>query len=322
MRRNAFLVGAGGILAALAFFLPYFSGSRTGVFSSGPSLLNFLQQVFAPPSGLTSRILLSIVVIYLPEPLGTLLLLVGGVLVLTRVRTAYLWSLSGAVIGLTFLLWDFTFLQAAFAEASTEQGIASFETVISGYGTGYWLAVIGCAVGLVSAALGWQAHPTRTTTTAKPPGGRPPGRALRVRPETVLVFCGGGIIAIGFFIGPFLNVHYAQESPFALSQEPHQAFLFWPDVLAPLLLLAGGVGELRGKQGAYLVCWSGALVCLTFLWEFFALYGGFTLPFPVGTGSLLTLLGVLLGGAGAVLGLRARPATPSTAGALVPPTSP
>ena len=249
--------------------------------------------------------------------MAALLLLAGGVLAPRRGRAAYGWSLSGAVLSLTYLVWYFTVLLEIYGTFFPEFGGRNLGGVLRDFGSGYWLAALGSGLGLVGALLGWWKGPARRGSLAQPPW------ALRIRPGMLLVFGGGLLVTISFFTLPFFP-GFGQATLFAFLRARDYALLVWPAPLGALLLVASGVLVLTGRKGAYLGSLVGALVggSLLLLLFFRPLEGlGPSLSeLQIGVGYWGCALGCGLGLLGAVLGLLEPGAAPVEALAVVPPT--
>jgi hypothetical protein len=118
------------VVAASVFVVPFFSSGQAA------PLLDALSK----PYGLT---------LFWAVPLTLLLLGASGLIALTGRKTAYLGSLSGALVGLTFLL---LLLSPVFVGMETSFS----ETEI---GTGSGVMLIGCMLGLLGALLGLLERP-------------------------------------------------------------------------------------------------------------------------------------------------------------------
>lgn len=297
----------GGILTGAAFFLPfYLSTPNSSLFGPGRSqfdynyvahLGSFIQNYSWISSGGPLNTLTALAADAL-ELVSELLLISAGLLAFKLRRAPYIWGLSGALLSLTHLLWDFTANYAPIHISELGPNALVWEFRYN-FGIGFWLAVIGSAVGLVGALLGWLQQPSPAAPPAQPTG----GPAFRVKPGAILVLCGGLAGAASFFIPAAAVPHSLLfvGSLFDTSRQPNGYFAVWPDLLAVLLLLVSGLLALTGRQRAYLASLSGALVGLTFF-----------LFYP----SLLLLIGWVLGLVGAALGLRGRPATASSSAAV------
>jgi hypothetical protein len=184
-------------------------------------------------------------------------------------------------------------------------------------GSGSWLTIIGCVLGLVGALAVWLER-SRHPILLPQPQGRP---ALRIRPGAVLVLCSWLVVVASMFAVPFFSIGL-EGSLFDIWSQPSGLGYFWPVPLALLLLLASGVMALAGWKAAYLGSLSGALVGLTFL-LLILVKGSFLQGiFPyisIGAGSWLLLIGCVLGLLGVVLGLLERPSSPVPAEALLAP---
>jgi hypothetical protein len=133
---GALLVLAGALVALVSFFLPSFVPAP-----GSPSQLDLLKL----PTG--SRVIW-------PDVVAIFLLLGCGLLALTGRKVAYLGSMVGALVGLSFLF----LLQAPILP---ELGNRLFNQPL---GATYWLAVIGSVLGLIGALLGLQAPPAAPAT--------------------------------------------------------------------------------------------------------------------------------------------------------------
>src|SRR5215469_9927151 len=153
MKRSYLLVLAGGVLAAVAFFLPFFVPPQTGIFGPGDSLqstfLDSLRLLYGESVSLFQMVMTLLIIVL--EPLGAILLLASGLLVPRLGRSLYAWGLSGAVLSLTFLLWYLSLLYGVYT--AFQPGI-SVGYVLSYFGIGYWLAVIGGVLGVLGVLLG------------------------------------------------------------------------------------------------------------------------------------------------------------------------
>ncbi|HEU5369982.1 MAG TPA: hypothetical protein VFU69_16025 [Ktedonobacterales bacterium] len=291
MKRSALLVLAGGILAAAAFFLPLeLSHTQDGVFSSGISWLQNVQMIGLPAGA-----------VYLLEPFAAILLILGGALAFKMRSAGHVLGLSGAAVGLTFLVWYFTLIYAVFRGFQPD---GSFGTFAQSFGSGFWLAVIGCALGLIGSLLGWQKPQSLAAG------------ASRSRVGIALALLGGLAAVASFFMAPFAPELLGQEGLFDLIKQTNGYLLVWPALLAPLLLIVCALFALRGTGRADLGSLTGALVGLTFLFLVVALSlgGGGARPFyqaRVEAGYWLALLGYAAGFCGALVGLAKRSAAPA-----------
>src|ERR1041384_7958256 len=105
MKRSPLLMLIGGMLAAVAFFLPFVvSHPENGVFGTGISLLDGVEHalLLGELRNFQSFSILGDTLFYY-EPVAALLLIASGVLTFTGRRAGYLWGLSGALLYLTFL---------------------------------------------------------------------------------------------------------------------------------------------------------------------------------------------------------------------------
>src|SRR5262249_11625261 len=149
---------------------------------SGLSLLQTWQQGFQHFQ-VTNPIDLLLVL----EPLGVLLMIAGAVLALIKTgKVALTLGLSGSVLGLNLLVWFFSFFYEEYPYV--EPG-GSFGGFLQDFGVGYWLAVVGCMLGLVGVLLGVRAQPA-------PAGGRMSGS----KPGMVLVLWGSLAAVACFFL--------------------------------------------------------------------------------------------------------------------------
>ncbi len=231
-----------------------------------------------------------------------ILLIAGGLLALKKRRAAPVLSLGGAVLGLTPLLWSVSYGYAVYLAFEPGGGLGGFALL---FVSGAWLStigIIGCLLGLVGALL-----------EARKQRGAAGGQALNLRPEMLLVLCGGVIAVVALFVSPF--VYGSIASLFDVIIQPDGYLIVWPGPLAALLVLAGGLLALSGRKAAYLLGLSGALIGLAFLLlflspPFVALAGSFYKQ-HVGIAYWLTGLGYALGLVGAVLGWWERSRVPA-----------
>ena len=111
MKRSNFLVLAGGLLAAVAFFLPFFlTKQMPGCSALVRACWTSFRSSVVGNTGHTGFQAIVAAAIGLLEPFGVVLSIVGGLLAFKWARAGSVWALSGAVLGLTFLLWFFTSL--------------------------------------------------------------------------------------------------------------------------------------------------------------------------------------------------------------------
>jgi hypothetical protein len=319
------LVFAGGILVVVALFLPFFlANPKAGVFGPGFSLLNGLQlnfQVLGSLKSLQLQPIIGIVTI-LFEPAGAVLLIAAGGLALRVGRAAYVWGLAGAVLCLIFLLWHLTLLYDLYFYPPGYVGIEPVQFL----GSGYWLAIIGCVLGLLGVLLGWWGQSTPRRPIAQPQDAPSGGRALRVSPGALLVLAGALVAVVSFFLPSFVPAP-GSPSQLDLLKLPtgYGIRIIWPDVLAIFLLLGCGLLALTNRKGAYLGSMVGALVGLSFLFllqaPFLPQIGNRLINQPLGATYWLAVIGCVLGLIGALLGLQAPPAAPATADALAGPAS-
>lgn len=313
MKRSALFMLAGGLLAAVAFFLPFFVfRPEAGVFSSGNSLLYGIQHYFEGLGSIKAspfQIIIGIVTNVL-EPAAAILLIVGGLLASQRGRAAYVLGIIGAVFSLTLLVWYFTFFYALFIGFQPGISVGEFVRV---FGSGYWLAGVGCLLGLVGAMAGWLQQSTQGMFSGE--------RTRGVRPGALLALGGGLALTVSFFIPSVLPIPPEQSLFEYMTTQPILSLEFWPEPLAILLLLAGGLFAFSGRAGAYLGSLVGALVGLTFLLLFRSPVlpglGNILMAIPLGMTYWLALGGSALGLLGALLGLREQEARPVPA---EPPT--
>ncbi|HLV99237.1 MAG TPA: hypothetical protein VKT82_11245 [Ktedonobacterales bacterium] len=315
MKRLHLLILAGGLLAGIAFFLPFaLSNPEAGIFSSGDSLkekLNYTLSVLGVLKIDQGRIFLGYVATFL-EPAGVILLLLGGLVALKLRRAGALCGLCGALLGLMPLVWLMTFLYGFYQGVGAPFSLQDFEYLFRGWGSGYWLAIIGFVLGLVGALAVWLER-------LRLPMDQPRDRtARRIRPGALLALCGGLVVAVGMFVVPFFSStpqeNLYEENLFGLWSKPFGFAFLWAVPLVLLLLLASGLIAFMGKKAAYLGSLVGALVGLVFLLlilspVFVGLQGVFS-DISIGAGSWLLLIGCALGLIGAVLGLLERPASP------------
>ncbi|HEY7356182.1 MAG TPA: hypothetical protein VH590_06935 [Ktedonobacterales bacterium] len=293
MKRSALLVLVGGILAAAAFFLPLeVSHTRDGILGPGTSWLQTVQVIGFPAGA-----------VYLLEPFAAILLIGGGALAFKMRSAGHVLGLSGAAVGLTFLVWYFTLIFAVYRGFQPD---GSFGAFAQDFGSGFWLAVIGCALGLVGSLFGWQ----------KPQGLAASAGASRSRVGIVLALLGGLAAAASFFMAPFAPELLGQEGLFDLIKQANGYLIVWPALLAPLLLIVCALFALRGTGRAYLGSLTGALIGLTFLFLVVALSLGGSEGRPfyqahVAAGYWLALLGYAAGFLGALVGLAKRSAAPA-----------
>lgn len=300
MKWHHLLVLAGGLLAAVAFYQPFLLvSSAAGVFGPGYSLSNLLPFV-GPGPGFS----------LLCEPCAAFLLLLFGWRAPKMGRAASVGSVSGAVVGLAFLLVYFT-SDYALAHAS---GLTVGEDVQL-FGRGYWLAALGCGLGLIGGLVGWRGRPALAAPAlpqAREPAAR---RGPRLRPALLVV--GGGLALVaGFFLPPFFTpspffpLPMESGSLFERLHQPDGWLLTWLEPLAALLVLLFGLLALSGRPGAYLGSLCSALLSLPFLVEIIPAPDLGASPFYeyLGVGYWLAVIGMLLGMGGALLGLRAHPA--------------
>ncbi len=319
MKRSYLLVIIGGVLAAVAFFLPFFASPRTGIFGPGDSLLSTFQGTLRLLNSESASLFQEIMFLlfFVPEPLAALLLFVSGLLAPRLGRSLYVWGLGGAVLSLTFLLWYFSLLYAGFL---ARPGTSVWD-VVPYFGIGYWLAVIGCALGLLGAVLGWLGGAPQTAGPMQPLAGSARGRAPLNMAGIALELLGCLLLIVGLFLPSFL---VAQPlSMFDLLKMPYASYILWPALLAIVLLLAGGLLAFTGRKGAHLVSLSGALIglilVLAFLARLFPGFNGALFEIHAGLTFWVTVAGCLVGFVGAVLGLWERPAAPIPAEMLDTP---
>jgi hypothetical protein len=315
MKRLHLLILAGGLLAGVAFFLPFaLARPGAGLFSAGDSLkemLNYSLFVLGVLKADRGRVFLGYVATLL-EPAGAILLLLGGLVALKLRRAGALCGLCGALIGLMPMVWFVTFLYGFYQALTAAVPFSVLESILRGLGSGYWLTILGFVLGLVgglAVCLEWPGLPMLVP--------RPQDRtALRVRPGAWFSLCGGLVVAASVLVVPFFSSGQGGRLFDALNTSFGLA-VFWAVPLALLLLLASGVLALAGRRFAYLGSLSGALVGLTFLLLILSpvIVGsqGFFPEQSIGAGSWLLLLGCVLGLLGAVLGLLERPTSPGPA---------
>jgi hypothetical protein len=320
MKRSYLLVITGGLLAAVAFFLPFFVTPRTGIFGPGDSLqstfLDSLRLLYGESVSLFQMVMTLLIIVL--EPLGAILLLASGLLVPRLGRSLYAWGLSGAVLSLTFLLWYLSLLYGVYT--AFQPGI-SVGYVLSYFGIGYWLAVIGGVLGVLGVLLGWLNDPAQTAVPMQPLAGSVRRYAPLNRAGAALELCACLLLIVGCFLPSFTPVQ--RESLIDLLKLPNGYFILWPALLAIVLLLAGGLFAFTGRKGAHLVSLSGALIGLFLVVAFLSrLLPGFGNTFfeaHVSVAFWVTVGGCLVGLVGAVVGLLARPAAPMPAEALASP---
>lgn len=319
MKRLHLLILAGGLLAGAAFFLPYaLANPAAGVFSAGKSIkemLNYSLSYLGVLQVDRGRIILGYAASLL-EPAGVILLLIGGLVALKLRRTGALCGLCGALFGLMPIVWLTTFLLAFYQALSYPASIANYGSLLRGFGSGYWLAIIGCVLGLVGALAVWLERP-RLRMPMDQPQDRP---ALHIRPGALLTLGGGLVVTAGIFVVPFVS-SIQKESLLSAFSKPYGFSFFWAVPLTLLLLVASGLVAFTGRKAAYLGSLIGGLVGLTFLLLILSpVYVGFEASFfeiYIGVGSWLLLIGSVLGLIGAALGLLERPASPIPAEAQV-----
>jgi hypothetical protein len=312
MKRSYLLVLAGGVLTAAAFFLPFITTS--GIFGSGISLQRQFQndwRFLLVDESPTPDEIIAIILITVLEPLSAILLLAGGLLAPRLGRSLYVWGLSGAVLSLTFLLWHVSSLYGG--NVPYQPGL-DLGDILRFVGIGYWLAVIGGALGLFGALLGWLSGSAQTAAPMQPLAGSARGRTPLNRAAIALELLGCLTLIVGCFLPSF--VPGRQESLFDLLNIPYEYLTFWPDLLAIVLLLAGGLFALTSRKGAHLASLSGALTGLVMevmIFVFLTPASRMSITFWV------TVAGCLVGLVGAVVGLRARPAAPIPAQVMATP---
>jgi hypothetical protein len=306
MKRAYFLVIAGGLLAAAAFFLPFvLSQPGSGPFGPGASLLYDFQNTMAEldSARATPVQIAAIVLAHLFEPIGALLFITSGLFaVLWGWRAASVWVLSAAVLNLTFLLWYFSFLYAIYDGFEPGRNFGAFAQA---FGSGYWLALIGFALGLVGALLGWQGHPARL---------RLPG---------VAALLASIVVTISVFLPSFVPTPQEASVWSLLLLQKNDLLVLWPILLADLLLLVGALLAIIGRKHAPLAMLSGALIGLTFsLLLYSPLLPGFPGVLAQSLGFAYWVMGggYALGLLGAVIGLMQRPAAPTSSPALPVPS--
>ena len=307
MKLHPLLLLVGGIVAAVAFFLPFrLTGPDVGFFGPGTSQLDSLVSAlqYHPVPGFELYALLNSVISLL-EPLGALALIVSSFFAFRGRRAAYAWGAGGAVLGLTYLLVLFT-TNYALTLPPTPRNDLSYWPFSLRLGGGYWLAAIGLALGVISALLGWLA----AIAPAAPSG----NQALRFRPGALLILVGGLAVAVGYFLPDFPLPGFPpfapDESLFASAlQEPSGYLVIWPYLLTFLLLLGCSPFALLGQTGASLWGLVAALVGLTFL---LLRYGPLEALAPADAPPYwVALIGCALALIGSLLGLLARPAPPT-----------
>ncbi|HLV98280.1 MAG TPA: hypothetical protein VKT82_06335 [Ktedonobacterales bacterium] len=286
MKRSTLLLLAGGLFAAIALFMPF---PWNGLFGSGLGLLPAWQQAFQH-----FQVTNPIDLLLFLEPLGVLLMIAGAVFALKNGKVALPLGLSGAVLGLTLLVWSFSFFYEEYPSVAPG---GSFGGFLQDFGVGYWLAVGGCLLGLVGALSSAREQPA-------PAGGRMSG----IKPGMVLVLWGSLAAVAGFFL-PLFSYSPVPMSAFDLITQPDGYLVFWPAPVAAILLLAGGLLAITKAQAVYLGGLSGALVGLSFLVLVLFLaahHDGSVNVRLLGIGYWLTAGGALLGLVGAVRSLLGR----------------
>ena len=304
MKRSNLVVLAGGLLAAVAVFLPFFlSQPGAGLFGPGTSQLKALQIAFSPQRFrfVPTLFLLMEEASLLFEPLGAVLLLISGVLAFRLGRSALVLGVIGGVLSLTYIIWVTLFDSLATFSAGHGLDVGKTAQLL---GIGWWLATIGSVLGWMGALLGW----LRQSPAQGIPAG---GRVFRFSASALLLAAGGLALLIGFFF-PF-HSWLLKESLFDLLLLPGYPYILWPDLLAMLLLVVSGVIAFTGRKGAYLGGLIGALVGAAFLVLFtgFIIYAASVLPeLQPKPGYWLMVAGCVLGLVGALLGLLEHPAAP------------
>jgi hypothetical protein len=144
-----------------------------------------------------------------------------------------------------------------------------------------------------------------------------------------LLILAGGLAALGgLFITPYRGANATiytpptQTSLLDLLQQPNGYLLHWPEPVMAVVLVLCGLLALRGWKGAYLGSLCGALAAVPFLWFDLLLFGADGFVYWLGIGYWLAVAGCVLGVSGALLGVRARKASPVTTGMPMPPVSP
>jgi hypothetical protein len=308
MKRLYLLMLFGGLLAGIAFFLPFtLRNPEAGIFSAGDSFkdtvnynLFYLGVLKVDPN----RILLGRVAALL-EPAGVILLILGGLIALKLRRTGALCGLCGALFVLMQMIWIFTFLYGFYQAITLSTSFSFLGQMLKDWGSGYWLALIGGVLGLVGALAVWLERPGLSLPMRQPQG----TPTLRLRPGAVVALCGAIVVAASVFVVPFFSAGQL-GSLFDAFGKPYGLPFFWEVPLTLLLLLASGLVAFTGRKIAYLGSLSGALVGLTFLLLFLSpVFVGLETSFSeveIGPGSAVMLIGCLLGLLGAVLGLLER----------------
>lgn len=316
------LLLAGGLLAGIAFFLPFFPASAAGgVFGPGESLEQGLQQGLGHVriTSLGDFVVFAMSVVFQLFTVATPVLLIAGGWLAPRIgRAALVWSLSDAVAALSYLL-QYAIILSVLYQAFEGLSLGDSLQMLR---VGFWLTALGCVLGVIGALVGWRE--LSRLAGAQSQGAPASGQGLRIRPEMLLVLCGGLAAACGFFIAPYLNTPsggqtFAQGSLFDFIKLSYGYLWFvWPEVVMAVALLVCGLRALRGGQGAYMGSLSGALIGLPFLLGEDYLFS----PVYIGTGHWLAVIGCVLGVIGALVGLRERQAAPVAVGAveaLAPP---
>jgi hypothetical protein len=142
IRPGALLSLCGGLVVLSGIFVvPFFSSARVNVFADPlfpsvreESLVGTLSQSYG-------------LLFFWAVLLALLLLVASSLIALMGGKAAYLGSLSGALVGLTFLL-------LILSPVSLGGGISAIEI-----GTGSWLLLIGCVLGLTGTVLGLLERP-------------------------------------------------------------------------------------------------------------------------------------------------------------------
>jgi len=254
LKRLHLLILAGGLLAGVAFFLPFtLTRPEAGIFSAGDSFketINYNLFYLGVLKVDRGRILLGYVATLL-EPAGVILLFLGGVIALKLRRAGALCGWCGALFVLMQMVWLFTFLYGFYQALifSASQRAIPFSTslyilgqLLKGWGSGYWLAIIGSLLSLVGALAVWLERP-RLPMPMRQPQGTP---TLRIRPGAVLVLCGALLVAASVFVVPFFSAGQA-VSVFDTLRKPYGLAWFWAVPLT-LLLVASGLMALTGRK--------------------------------------------------------------------------
>lgn len=314
MKPGTLLMLAGGILAAVGYFLPVYV-IPSELFVPGSSLYDHLRTILKEAGLISptyqSEYITGVIVSFL-IPVGTLLLIASGPIAFKLRRAGSIMGLSGAVVILTFQLWTFTLNYVFFHTSTNDWNVVRSS---QGFGAGFWLAVIGSLLGLIGALLGWLGHPMLEWADEQTP---------RVAPAALLMVVGGLLASVNIFI-PANQFITSRMGLLAAITQPLSYLILWPDLIATVLLLVCGVVALTGRNRALLGGLIGALVGLTFRFDLLYTSSGLALglfTFQQIPSYWLLVIGCLLGLAGWLLSLMQRPAANARANPLAAPTLP